>query len=135
MVRYMGNLMALIYVSDLRRSVDFYTEKLGFSLVGYWDGEEKAIKPTYDEAHTPGFAMVRAGEARVGLHIWEGESAPPAGGVGLDLRVDDVDAFYRELTERGVQASEPRDFPWGQRMIFLKDPDGHPWSFYSPIGD
>jgi uncharacterized glyoxalase superfamily protein PhnB len=46
---------------------------------------------------------------------------------GLQLVVDDADAARAELLERGVEASEVQEFPWG-RFVFFSDPDGNRWS-------
>jgi uncharacterized glyoxalase superfamily protein PhnB len=41
--------------------------------------------------------------------------------------VEDAHAARAELLERGVEASEVQDFPWG-RFVFFSDPDGNGWS-------
>jgi predicted enzyme related to lactoylglutathione lyase len=39
----------------------------------------------------------------------------------------DADAARAELVERGVEASEVQEFPWG-RFVFFADPDGNGWA-------
>ena len=54
-------------------------------------------------------------------------------GIHLQLRVDDVDAFYHHCLEEGAMLSvsgEPTDQSWGWREFALKDPDGYVWSIY-----
>jgi predicted enzyme related to lactoylglutathione lyase len=47
------------------------------------------------------------------------------GGTGVWFEVEDVDAAYAELTERGYQFNEePWDIPPG-RLVTLNDPDGN----------
>jgi predicted enzyme related to lactoylglutathione lyase len=46
---------------------------------------------------------------------------------GLQLVVADADAARAELLDRGIEASEVQDFPWG-RFVFFADPDGNRWS-------
>ena len=41
--------------------------------------------------------------------------------------VADIEAARAELLERGVEASEIQDFPWG-RFVFFSDPDGNAWA-------
>jgi hypothetical protein len=41
--------------------------------------------------------------------------------------VPDAEAARSELLERGVEASDVQDFPWG-RFVFFSDPDGNTWS-------
>ena len=45
----------------------------------------------------------------------------------LQMVVADADAVRAELLERGVQASEVDDQPWG-RFVYFSDPDGNRWS-------
>ena len=46
---------------------------------------------------------------------------------GLQVVVDDADAARAQLVERGVEASEVQEFPWG-RFVFFSDPDGNAWA-------
>lgn len=46
---------------------------------------------------------------------------------GVQLVVADAEAARSELLERGVEASEVQDFPWG-RFVFFADPDGNKWA-------
>ena len=46
---------------------------------------------------------------------------------GLQLVVEDAAAARAELLERGVEASEVQEFPWG-RFVFFADPDGNGWA-------
>jgi len=42
------------------------------------------------------------------------------------LRVDDVDGYYDELKEKGVEMLSPiSDKPWGMREFGLRTPEGH----------
>jgi len=44
-------------------------------------------------------------------------------GVNFFFGVDDVDKYYRELSERGVEVHPPTDEGWGGRFITVLDPD------------
>lgn len=111
----------VLVVDDLDRSLDFYTGTLGLPL-----------------AHRSGpFAQLATGRTRLALFERSAmaqtlgrEHLPPADplapGFELGFKVDDVDAAFGELTDRGVQAIvEPTDRAWGQRTAYLQDPDGH----------
>ena len=46
--------------------------------------------------------------------------------VGVSLRVDDIDASYRALSEKGVVfKSPPEEQPWGGSLAHFQDPDGN----------
>jgi uncharacterized glyoxalase superfamily protein PhnB len=53
--------------------------------------------------------------------------AAPGSVQGLQLVVDDAEAARTQLVERGVEASDVQDFPWG-RFVFFADPDGNRWA-------
>jgi uncharacterized glyoxalase superfamily protein PhnB len=45
------------------------------------------------------------------------------------LRVDGVDALYRDLVEKGFEPTVPQDAPWGERYFELRGPEGLVTSF------
>jgi len=50
--------------------------------------------------------------------------AVPQGG-WLSMEVEDVDAAYQSLKVAGVSImEEPKDYPWGHRIVKVLDPDG-----------
>jgi uncharacterized glyoxalase superfamily protein PhnB len=54
--------------------------------------------------------------------------------VALTVRVEDVDAAYRELKAKGVEfIKAPTDMPWGHRNADFADPDGNIWVLYKPL--
>jgi catechol 2,3-dioxygenase-like lactoylglutathione lyase family enzyme len=57
-----------------------------------------------------------------------------SGGV-VYLLVDDVDGLHAELVEKGVRIdSGPVDQTWGNREMYVKDPDGNSIRFIRPRG-
>lgn len=73
-----------------------------------------------------------------------GTSDLPVGGpskdrVALTLSVENVDATYAQLRERGLAfLNEPHDQPaWGERVVHLRDPDGNLIELYHniPMGE
>ena len=50
------------------------------------------------------------------------------------IRVDDADAVYAEVQERGAGIDyEIYDTPWGFREFGVQDPDGHDIAFGQPL--
>ena len=46
--------------------------------------------------------------------------------LAVSFEVDDIDATYRELTQRGVEfAHPPERQAWGGTLAFPRDPDGN----------
>ena len=50
------------------------------------------------------------------------------------VELDDVDAFFYEITSRGVEPLfAPKDQPWGMREMGVATPDGHRIMFATDI--
>lgn len=80
------------------------------------------------------YAELKAGGVSIGVYnrdlMAERIGADRVAGAGsalLCVRVEDADATFHELTERGaVPIGEPHDEPtWGLRVAHVADPDGH----------
>jgi predicted enzyme related to lactoylglutathione lyase len=55
-------------------------------------------------------------------------------GVDMLIQVDDADRWLKYAQERGlVVLLEPTTFPWGHRVIRLRDPDGVTVSLFSVV--
>jgi hypothetical protein len=52
--------------------------------------------------------------------------AEALGGGRLYVYVDDVDAHHARVQANGVDSSEPRNEPWGDRAYSTHDPHEHP---------
>ena len=104
-------------VSDVDRSIRFYTEQAGFDL----DHDHQVNENLrFVQLTPPGSACSIA----IGTGLTQME---PGSVEGLQLVVADAHAARTELLDRGVDASEVQDFPWGS-FVFFSDPDGNAWS-------
>lgn len=106
-----------IFVSDLKESLDFYTNKLGMEL-DFTDNEN--------------WAQFKSGED-VSLAIErEDPNHEDAGGklvgrfVGVTLIVDNITETHKKLQARGVHfTGEPQKQPWGGVLAHFSDLDGN----------
>ena len=67
---------------------------------------------------------------------YDGGKLPNSAGVQLAFRVlpEEVDACYRELLEKQVDILEPpRDWEYGHRTLFFKDPEGNILEIYADL--
>jgi len=104
-------------VSDVDRAKAFYADKVGFNV---------------DHDHTVSeevrFVQLTPPGSACSIAIGKGlTTAKPGDAQGLQLVVADARATRKELVERGVEASEVQDLPWGS-FTFFSDPDGNGWS-------
>jgi catechol 2,3-dioxygenase-like lactoylglutathione lyase family enzyme len=127
---YTGTADVMLYVKDLDRSVRFWRDALGLRNAAFWSDDEHRYVPDFEKAGAPCYAVLDAGGFRVALH--RSDEPVPAGGFYLHLEVRDVDEAFRSVRARGVECGPPEDFPWGWRMFFVRDPDGHLVGLYTP---
>jgi len=116
-----------LFVEDVRRSIGFYTEILGFQVL--------RMDPPPEA--TP-FAVLVLEEAAVMLCHESLAGGPPPGprGLGLDIRimVSDVDTIYARAKAGGAQiVRDIGDRSYGLRDFRLLDPDGFRLRFASPL--
>jgi predicted enzyme related to lactoylglutathione lyase len=104
-------------VSDVDRAKAFYVDQVGF--IAEHD-HQVSDELRFVQLTPPGSACSIA--LTSGAHQLQ-----PGSVEGLQLVVDDADAARAELLERGVEASEVQEFPWG-RFVFFADPDGNGWA-------
>lgn len=104
---------AIVFVSDMARSVAFYRDVIGLTL----------------RFESPGWTEFSTGEATLALHAGEGggpaaDEGHPPGRCHPGLAVPDLDAFHKKMIERGVGCiQEPRSL-FGARIAQYADPDG-----------
>jgi catechol 2,3-dioxygenase-like lactoylglutathione lyase family enzyme len=108
-----------LVVKDLARSSKFY-EALGFEI--------RKREAEHATAYSNWFWIDLRLAAKETRAEFKKDAAVSARGVGafMYLSVDDVDAFHKELTDKGLKpAGDPQDRPWGDREFLLRDPDGY----------
>ena len=109
--------LVAIPVSDVDRAKRFYVEQVGFVA-----DHDHAVS---DEVR---FVQLTPPGSACSIAFGKGIAETEPGSVqGLQLVVSDVHAARAELVERGVEASEVQEFPWGS-FVFFQDPDGNGWA-------
>lgn len=100
---------------DQDRALAFWTEKIGARVMTDSPmGEQRWIE-----------LKLRDSETGVVLFTPEGHEDRIGGFFNGSFACDDVEATYRQLSERGVEFEKPPEKqPWGTYAIF-KDPDGN----------
>ncbi len=107
---------AIVFVSDMARSVAFYRDQLGLPL----------------KFESPGWSEFATGGATLALHAatapgGEDGGAPggtPAGRCVPGLCVEDLAAFHHRMEERGVPCTRAPTVVEGVRLAEYRDPDG-----------
>jgi len=109
-------------VSDVDRAKAFYTEKVGF-------------REDIDQRLNEEIRFVQLTPPGSGCSIAMGDgitNQEPGSLDGLILVVTDIKATQDQLSQRGVQVSEPVMQPWGTIHADFADPDGNRWTLQQP---
>jgi predicted enzyme related to lactoylglutathione lyase len=124
-----------LVVSDQKRSVEFYTEKVGFEIKTDVTAKGAAryvtVGPHGQELELALWPLGGATDPsqREVAKSWAPGRSPP-----IVLRVTDCRRVHQELSAKGVRfLQEPFDHPWGTSATFV-DPDGNLFSMNQPPG-
>jgi catechol 2,3-dioxygenase-like lactoylglutathione lyase family enzyme len=119
---------AELFVADIKASCDFFTQKLGFSVVFVY-GEP------------PFYAQVRRDRGLLNLKHMDRPVIDPqlrdresllSADMGLDTH-EEIQQLSREFQAAGVTFFQAlRKEPWGAQTFIVKDPDGNLLLFAGP---
>ena len=115
--------VVVLFVVDLDRATAFYRDTLGLR-IQFQDQNSTGV-----EFETTLLILLNIAGAQ-DLLSPDAVTGQRSGGANFQLVafVDDVDAFYTDLTDRGVEfVRPPIDRPWGMRTAHFKDPEGNIW--------
>jgi catechol 2,3-dioxygenase-like lactoylglutathione lyase family enzyme len=114
----------ILLCEDLVRMKSFYHEILGFPIAR--DGQD--------------WIELRAGTVLLTLRPrgrpYDGPKTSGSAGVQLAFRVapHEVEEWFAELLQKQIEIIEPpRDWDYGHRTLFFKDPDGNILEIYAEI--
>lgn len=110
----------VIPVSDQKRAIEFYTEKLGF---------EKRTDVAFGPEEGYRWVEVAPGDAVTTIAL----APPPPGGstgnreTGIGLQTDDIDSYHAELKANGVDVDDEvsRMGDPVPPLFWLRDPEGN----------
>ncbi|HEX9794042.1 MAG TPA: VOC family protein [Planctomycetota bacterium] len=114
---------AIVFVSDMNRSVAFYRDVLGLPL--------RFESPGWTEFATEGSTLaLHASDAAPG-----GDEAAEHGRPGTcrtGFQVPDLGAYHQRMIEHGVACLQEPQSVFGARVALYADPDGMPISVGEP---
>jgi predicted enzyme related to lactoylglutathione lyase len=118
----------LLLVADLDRAVTFYRDALGFTCDVHGDPADFAV------ARRDAAVILLALAADRDRLVPNWQIVDKA--VDAYIRVDDADAIYAEVQERGARIDYTiYDAPHGFREFGVQDPDEHDIAFGQPLAD
>lgn len=119
---------AMVVVSDMARSIEFYRDTLGIAL--------KFESPEWTEFNTGTTTLALHGGGVKQEPAGPAGEGKPAGACSIGFNVENLDTAYEELKAKGVEFVMPPCEPEGQgiRLAVGLDPDGLHISFAQLLG-
>ena len=116
-----------LLVSDMKRSVDFYSKIPNFKVV--YGGSDTQFTS---------FLIDDKVKSYLNLRLNKTHSTDFGRIIFYTDNVDELFAYMQDdkiISELGKFESKPQDAIWGERFFHMLDPDGYKMSFATPIGD
>ncbi|MCF8111898.1 MAG: VOC family protein [Desulfobacteraceae bacterium] len=109
----------ILYCSKWKETVHFYKDHLGLEI--------NFSSDWFVEFRLAGCSRLSiADEKRTSIKSCSG------GGITLALEVKDIEASYKFLKATGLEPTEIRNHPWGAKVFYIYDPEGHRIEIWQP---
>ena len=120
----MGYLSPTLAVRDMKKTIEYYTESLGFKLGMTFPSPES---PEYADMSKDGMVLMFLPAVNLGI----GNDENLGTGVNLYMQIDgSIDAYYDEVKEKGVKiTADIKDEPFGIRDFTVEDINGYQLTF------
>ncbi len=113
-------------VEDVSRSIDFYTQQLGFKL-------DHQNLPAFGQVSVGNFKLILSGPGASGSRqMPDGQQQQPGGWNRVILQVDDLPKRIEILKKAGLHFRNEMEVGPGGKQIQLDDPDGNPIELFQP---
>lgn len=120
----------ILYVDDVRLSIDFYTRAFGLAVKFVHEGGD------YGEMDTGGTSLAFSSrQLMTQLHKNPSRADARAPCFEIALTTDDVPAAVERAVTAGAESIQPPEVkPWGQTVAYVADPDGFLVELCTPMG-
>ena len=113
-------------VKDVSRSIQFYTQQLGFKL------DQQAL-PAFAQVSVANLKLILSGPGASGSRqMPDGDRQEPGGWNRIVLQVTDLPARIEAMTKAGLHFRNQMEVGPGGKQIQLEDPDGNPIELFEP---
>lgn len=113
----------ILYVSDVTKSIQFYEKAFGL--------ERKFITPQHDYAElitgetTLSFASRELADSNLPEGFIEANLQAKPFGIEVGFVTDEIEEVLEKAITAGATVVSPlTSKPWGQQVVYLRDPDG-----------
>ena len=111
---------------DVRRSVAFYTQHLGFKL-------DRQVLPAFAQVSLGDLKLILSGPGASGSRpLPDGSTQEPGGSTRVILQVTDLPGRIETLRKARLRFRNQMEVGPGGKQIQLEDPDGNPIELFEP---
>jgi len=113
-------------VKDVRRSIQFYTQQLGFKL-------DRQVLPAFGQVSIGNLKLILSGPGASGSReMPDGHRQEPGGWNRVLLEVTELPVRVEALKKAGLHFRNEMEEGPGGKQIQLEDPDGNPIELFEP---
>jgi glyoxylase I family protein len=113
-------------VKDIARSIEFYTNVLGFHL-------DMQHPPAFGQVSLENLKLILSGPGASGSRVMsDGTAQEPGGWNRIVLHVKDLESLIVELQNKGIQFRNKMEAGPGGKQIQIDDPDRNPIELFEP---
>ena len=112
-------------VKDVSRSIEFYTQQLGFKL-------DMKNLPAFGQVSVEGLKLILSGPGASGSRPVGGRTQEPGGWNRIILKVDNLPARIDTLKAAGLRFRNEMEVGPGGKQVQIEDPDGNPIELFEP---
>ena len=138
----------MLTATDCAKHVAWFRDVLGFKLEQAWPDDKKPFWANLVldnqsvmigqamDPNGPGGEMCghdEAAKATMATHYKAFTGNKHGVGIFTYIAVKDIDAYYAQITKKGVKAPAPKSQFYGLREVPVQDPEGYQFMFYTLI--
>jgi uncharacterized glyoxalase superfamily protein PhnB len=120
-------------VSDIKKTVAFYSENFAFNLIMAVPEAQDGIEQTLSEDKEYVYAMMQKDTVALMFQrsdtfkndVIFSKGSPIGASVSFYMEVEGIKEFYEIIKNKGLQATELRTAWYGMREFYLKDLNGY----------
>jgi catechol 2,3-dioxygenase-like lactoylglutathione lyase family enzyme len=116
----LGVAEAVLYVTNLERATQFYTEVLGLPVTAAFDDARFLQTGPHSTLILFDIDRLQQRDSIIPDHGARGR-----GHVALSIPAEEMDAWRQQLVDHGVEIEHEQEWSLGTHSIYFRDPDGN----------